>query len=294
MALSDEVRKCVAFIGHGDEDVFKSCGTGFLLGYESSRYFVTAGHIARSLGDGPYSIRLNRKDGTSDTLSIDPLSTDHPTWFRWYFPNDPNVDLAVTPFDFSLWSSGYDVKFLPASDMVLSDARRVEEEIGPGDLCHAIGLFHLVQGKKRNVPVVHTGHIAMNCGEELISVQNWRGGNEPVFVNAYLVELNNLEGLSGAPVFVRSEFRMTGLEFSVGQRDVTLTDARLHLLGVWQGSWTVAARNGKLPVGIGVVTPASDLLNLLQQQDVVDSRANFNARIAANDAADLNGKANGS
>ncbi|HEX3677584.1 MAG TPA: hypothetical protein VHU79_09375, partial [Sphingomicrobium sp.] len=68
MALAEDIRRCVVFIGHGDEDHFRSCGTAFLLGYKGSLYLITARHVAQALGDDPFAFRINKTDGTSDTF----------------------------------------------------------------------------------------------------------------------------------------------------------------------------------------------------------------------------------
>jgi len=287
MAIADDVRKCVLFIGHGDEGNFKSCGTAFLLGYKGTTYLVTARHVALALGDDPFSFRLNLRNGLSDTIHHDPLGNKH-EWFRWHVPHDPTVDLAVKPFNFAFGSLGYEIKALKGSDWILDDVKRAEEHIGPGDLCYAIGLFHLVQGTRRNVPIVHTGRIAMNSGEELVPVEDWTGQKETVDVNGYLVELTNLEGLSGAPVLVRGEFHVDEFYTHSGeQRGVSVTDTRLHLLGVWQGSWNHSIHDGRRPLAIGVVVPASELLKLLEQDDVAAARAAFDAALALREAASL-------
>jgi len=287
VALTDDIRKSVIFIGHGDEDHFKSCGTGFFISYDSCPYLVTARHVAQDLGDDPYSFRINKKDRTSDTFQHDPLDNAH-DWFRWFFPSDPTVDVAVIPFSFALKDT--DVLSLRGDRWILDEARQTEEVIGVGDLCHAVGLFKIVQGARRNVPLVHTGRLALVAGEDLIPVEDWNDRSKTVMVRGHLVELTNLEGLSGAPVFVRGELQIGEVPPPIGPRGITVTDSRAFLLGVWQGSWNHQIHDGRRPLAMGVVVPASDLLALLLQDDVVAAREVHKQRVAQHNAASLDAK----
>jgi hypothetical protein len=75
MRIRDDLRKCVVFFGHADETPGKggiNCiGTGFLVAYEEAGYLVTAKHLADQLGDDPFLLRLNTKDGKSQNLPAD-------------------------------------------------------------------------------------------------------------------------------------------------------------------------------------------------------------------------------
>jgi hypothetical protein len=86
-------------------------------------------------------------------------------------------------------------------------------------------------------------------------------------VPGFLIEAQTLEGLSGAPVFVRWTTRVTvGGDSFMAYAD----DGRL--LGVWCGSWDRLAgktigegleKDMTVPVGMGVVTPAPYLVEIL-------------------------------
>ena len=292
MAVADDIRKCVFFIGHGDEEHFKSCGTAFMLEHDGSAYLVTARHVVtQALRNDPFSIRINRTDGTSDTFQHDPL-TGNPPWFKWYFPEDPTVDLAAIPFNVPARTMGLDMKALKGSAWVLDQVRFLEEGIGLGDTCHAVGLFRVMQGTRRNVPVIHTGNIALVAGEERIDVKDWNHDDKRrrLLINAHLVEMANLDGLSGAPVFVRGSLQINDM----GGHDVIVTDTHMHLLGVWHGSWDQempsAAYGERIPVGMGIVVPASDLLALLNQTDVVQDRNRFLHEVALQQLPSLDAK----
>ena len=72
MAIAEDARKSVVFIGHGEDENFVSVGTGFFIQHKSAIYIVTARHIVEGLGNDPYAFRFNKSDGGSTTLS--------PTW----------------------------------------------------------------------------------------------------------------------------------------------------------------------------------------------------------------------
>lgn len=276
MRLADDVRQSVVFIGHGSKTEFKSCGTAFLMRHHGTgaEYLVTARHIAEGLDDDPFSIRINRKDGAV-TIRHDPALENGDGKFSWIAHTDPAVDLAVMPFNIDLKSAGCDHLFL-MSEMAISEEWRLRENIGCGQFCYAVGLFARHQGRMRNLPVVHTGHIAlMPSADEPVLVKS-RDRRELETV-AYLVELSNLSGLSGAPVFVRPDLEIGNITCRDNMlRDALIPQASLFLLGIWQGSWEEPDESGgRVPVGMGVVTPAERLIEILESDAAVQAREHW-------------------
>lgn len=279
MRLADDVRKAVIYIGHGDGDAFRSCGTAFLIHHDQAAYLVTAQHVAHGVGNDPYEIRFNRIDGEAVTITVDPTE-DTQGWFPWFTHEDATVDLAIMPFNIDLKAPRFDYLYI-TSDMALTDEWTRREDMGVGMFCYAVGLFRLVQGRKRNLPVVHTGHVAlMPSADERIPTEDWRQRGETIEVEGYLVEITNLEGLSGAPVFIRPEMEIREVPFDDGmKRDAQLPQASLFLLGVWTGSWTGPPEPGldrspktRVPVGMGIVVPAARLIELLEAPEVIAHR----------------------
>lgn len=91
MRFGDQIRACVVFFGYPDDRAGKGgidcIGTGFLLKYGDVGYLVTVKHLALDLGDDPFLIRVNRKDGTAENLYANSANwTHHP---------DPTVDVSV-------------------------------------------------------------------------------------------------------------------------------------------------------------------------------------------------------
>jgi hypothetical protein len=289
MRVADDVQKSVVFIGHGESEEFVTCGTGFFMEYDQTGYLVTAQHIALQLGNDPFALRLNEiEDGKAGTIQIDPAE-DVAALFPWISHSDPTVDLAVFPMPFALRQSGFDCLFL-AKNMMLTQQWAESESVGIGNFCYAAGLFSLHAGKKRILPVLHTGHIAMMPSkDELVPAKDWTKQTGLVEIEAYLVELTNLEGLSGAPVFVRPEVDFTGIPFDDGRtRDTALPQATLFLMGDWQGSWTApidhTRSTTRVPVGMGIVVPAEKLIELFESAACKEAREKWLAAIDARNA----------
>lgn len=285
--LNEDLRKTVVFFGFEDSTPGKggiACvGTGFLLKYDNGGYLVTAKHLAHNLGDDPFLVRLNKKDGTSENIPADSV--------RWYGHPDPGVDVAVTPFNLKS-EAPYDAVYMP-DEMLVTDALKHAagvKVLGIGDLTYVIGLFRLMSGEKRNLPMVHSGCIAMMPEDERIPIRDWRDKSKRIFVEGYLVEAHALDGLSGSPVLVRPT-----VDVDVSPRNVLLDPrnakasefravaptARVFLLGLWSGSWdapadeVVSVQTGKgarVSVGVGVVVAASKIKETLDIPELVKAR----------------------
>lgn len=289
MRIRDDLRKCVVFIGFPESNNgFTAIGTGFLVAYEGSMYLVTNQHITVKLEDIPFAIRVNRRDGGSDNILVDPLVHG----IKWYQDQAENIDLAVLPFNYDLWTHGSDVKLL-SQEFFADIGKLPENQFGVGDQCYVVGLFRLMAGKTRNLPMVHSGNIALMPGQEKIPVNDWMSQGYPPRtreVDGYLVEVTSLEGLSGSPVFVRPAHDWNGPGTPDGGSVPTrLARDDVLLLGIWQGSWDARAddvmavergRDVRVPVGIGIVVPANKLVDLLDIEDLRGQRAANNLRIS--------------
>jgi len=295
MRIPDNIRRCVVFLGYSDgKGGFTAAGTGFFVRHKKHGYLITAQHIARAIGDDPFAIRVNKHDGNSDNILIDPLEDK----FRWFTTtDDPNVDLAIAPFDYDLSRMGCNNLFFPTEHFAVK-AKREEWNIGVGDVCYAIGLFRLFAGTARNLPVVHTGNIALMPEDELIPVQDWlanKGSGKMRHVAAYLLEMQNLKGLSGSPVFVRASVDFEGSPAFIGR----MLNRDLLMIGLWQSSWdappgeVMAIEHGesvRIPAGMGVVVPADKILALLDIEELEDLRQRADAAQEHHSAAAIDGQ----
>ena len=316
MRIADDLRKATVFLG---EEVADDLGhsaidpraTGFFLVWQSDSgrpidgmagecsgiYLVTARHVAVPLGSH-FAIRLNKKGGGSDIELIENA--------RWTFHPDETVDVAVLHCGYPDWADCIPIPGRLLSKPSIGQTMGASEvdllindpNLGIGDITYVVGLFHLLHGKKVNLPVVHTGHIALLPEDERIPVQN------PITrkrqdVEGYLVEAHGVSGLSGAPVFARTSAPVTAPYRYEGPPLLNVTKypeyptpGRIHtstvLLGLWQASWDgeptetlVDGRelNGRrVPLGMGIVVPASKIAETLNQPELVTARQTEHVR----------------
>jgi len=280
MQLSEDVKRTVVFVGLGSGSLFDPSGTAFFVEYDSARYLVTCRHVASAFGRSPFFIRMNRHDGTAVTVSYDPNEDGaaHP----WFHHEDPTIDLSAMPANKDFGADGINVLFLH------SDFLTAEEATGIGDICYAVGLFTRFSGRGKNIPIVHTGHLASLGDGERVAVRD-RKTNKITEHEVYLAALASLPGLSGAPVFTRSSTTVDFgalLQGSGGKPKFTLVHDEPRLLGVWMGSWEGVddqdPRQARVvPVGMGLVVPVQRLVELLNSTPVKEERAEFKRQVEA-------------
>jgi hypothetical protein len=293
MRIDPDIRRCVAFIGFAAEEKdghILPVGTCFFIVYDGVQYMVTAQHVASAIGDAPFAVRMNRKDGASNTFLVDPLEHD----LHWHTKD--GVDVAIIEFspNEELYND-LDLLVLPLPTMTVEEAEDLDVEVG--DLTFTIGLFRLLKGLKRNLPIVHFGHMALLASDEPVPVQDWLSppkSGKTRNIKAHLVEQQSLQGLSGAPVFVRPVARcalVSDEPNNVGYLGLVPT-RRSMLLGVWQGAWDAppseilaTGRDMRVPVGMGVVVPISSLVNVLEMPKAKETRGSLKKRWAENSVA---------
>lgn len=289
MRIDDSLLSAVVFIGYPTDNAEKGgidcIGTAFLLRYEGFQYLVTVRHLAEFVGGDPFLLRVNRASGAQN------VSIDNATW---HYDVDPTVDAAVLPLDGLINEAEYDVRFIDNEKEVWWANKAWKYGVGIGDFCYTIGLFRVLSGRMRNLPVVHFGTLARRFYEpevEPIPVRDWRDptGTKTLFADAYLVESQSLSGLSGAPVFVRASNHHVRDESIKANPDLhphELGEAavmwHLHLIGIWQGAWdappseVLGIERGqgiRVPVGMGVVVPIDAVHRILAQDELVTRRA---------------------
>jgi hypothetical protein len=301
MRVPEDLRRTVAFLGFprkkkGSAGI-ECIGTAFFIVYKGDAYVVTVKHVAQSIGDAPFLLRLNRVDGGSDNVNVDLDMGDGPQ-ITWYgHPTDETVDLAVSAFPYDLQEMGFDAKAIP--EVMLADSGKLTSEfVGIGDVTYTVGLFRLLAGETRNLQVVHSGSIALLPSDERVPVQDWdqpqSGGSK--YVEAFLVESQSLEGLSGSPVFVRPTVLLGGLQTGGREHTARMGRIDLLLLGVWQGAWDAKpdevlavgrGREMRVPVGMGVVVPATKLIEVLEHPKLQEHRAELQRRREEDGVASL-------
>ncbi len=265
MIVPDDVRKCVAFLGYQSTSGYRAAGTAFLVSRKPSgtdalcNYVITAKHVIEAIRkysvDEKVVIRLNEKGAGYIAYLI-----NCDAW--WGHPSDKSVDVAITGFG---WLPTLDHLSYPierfATERIVTD-----RQIGVGQDLFLAGLFVNHYGNDRNIPIIRVGNIAAMPEERVSS----RLGD----IEAYLIEARSIGGLSGSPVFV-----MMG-NATADQPRINRNASEIYLLGLMHGHFlardfgvdctaddtTAAAMN----MGIAIVVPAKQILEVLDQQKVID------------------------
>ncbi len=224
------VRDGVVFIGNETNGQFVPVGTGFLINVmigENYRviFVVTAAHVISKISGNTVYVRLNRKSG--DAASV-PIKEDK--IIGW-----AENDVAIIPI--ALGSDVYEFRSLNIDEDQIAKAKEIFEGISYGDEVYAIGLYTSHYGLTRNIPVVRTGHVALLPGGEPVKGP---GGN---YVEAYLIELRTIAGLSGSPVYLNPP-RVT-----VKDKKIQFLDGDFYLpIGVLIGYHVVESKEDQVVV----------------------------------------------
>lgn len=275
MRMSENALKNVVFFGVPSAEPGKDHdygGTGFLVGYSDGPgyfgYLVTARHVAKALekySDTGFVIRANTMDGASIPLPIEHVD--------WAYPKDDRIDLAATPFSIG---DEFDQIYFGLKEGILDFSH--QHAVQCGDRVCITGLFRLYAGTKRNVAIVHTGHVAALADpKERVPLRD-RTTGEIVEAEVYLVEAQTLDGLSGSPVYIEELVNLGGYSDlpEPGQKNrKPMAIGRAFLMGLYVGSWDgepgtiLAADRGykgsvRVPVGMGLVVSAAEILKLIE------------------------------
>ena len=191
---------------------------------------------------------------------------------NWLFhPSDDSIDVAVSHF----LRTDEDILSIP-SEMFIDRAGMKDKEIGEGDEVFMVGLFSIAPGSQRNSPLVRHGNIAMLPNEQVQVDGKFR--------DAYLIEARSIGGISGSPVLVRRTVSIP-VAGEISKPPVMLHGlaGEFHLLGMVYGHWDIREseldspgiiqdRQRGVNLGIGTVTPASKILEVLNQPFLADQR----------------------
>jgi hypothetical protein len=232
-------------------------------------YLVTAAHViqeARALSK-PLLARVNVDDKWKDKE----IPAD--AWLEHL-----SSDVAVADARPVLRNGWDQVDAIPR-ELLVDDATAAKFDIGEGDEVFMPGLFTSVPGETRDEPIVRFGHIALGLQESL-ALEMPSGRSKTA---GYLIEARSWGGHSGSPVFV---------SFMGAQGFAPEREGMASLLGLIHGHYELEAKvkfNDKptekvvAPVnaGIAVVMPAQAIIDLLEEDEFVNSRDEERQRIEA-------------
>jgi hypothetical protein len=290
MWLGPSVLNTVVFLGFRDPSRpggIDCMGSAFLLRHDTAGFLVTARHVAENFGNDPFVVRVN-KGGKAFLLDCDQVN--------WFYHHDNSVDLAIVQMDLPA-GEGFDAEYL-SKHMLLTPERIADYGVDAADTCYTVGLFKYFYGDQKNLPLVHSGNLALMTpiGEKIKTGK--RGGGISM-EELYLIETHALDGISGSPVFVRSAFavdqllKRRGAGYSEGwNATLLLLERQVHVLGLFVGTWflppdhtlaaNISARTSDLvSVGLGTVVPAYKILELLMRDDVKNVSSKASVREAS-------------
>lgn len=275
MRVPDHVKDSVGFLGYSDfNDEYKLAGTAFFFSLKDDDeetddkyafpYIITARHVIEGIQQHGSAervyLRTNTKDGGHAFIVSEVAD--------WYFdPDDHVIDVAVLPIFNPQLIETFSVHWIQ-SDIAVTDLMIEMEGLGVGDDTFITGLFVNHYGKQRNIPIVRVGTIAAMPGEKVATA---RGD-----MDAYLVEVRSIGGISGSPVFSSlGPVRANLFEQYVGYR--------FNFLGLVHGHWDLVDsdndassrfidRKERINQGIAIVVPASKIVQVLNQPELVKMR----------------------
>jgi len=276
MAVTPYMLNTAAFVGvrvaHGD---FIPTGTCFLISVFEKHtlltfvYVVTCRHLADRNG---VCLRIGRRDKLPKI--IDMPADD------WYFPENRRIDLAVAPFDMTLWEEDGELAIAPVGypGAVWGDPATAKNYfLCPGADLAIPSLFVPHPGERANIPIMRLATIAAMPGEPLRFAS-------PAH-SSYLIESRSLGGSSGSPVFVNLRPYDAAVPYVKIDEDGA-AQVQLLLLGMLTGAHSgdyaddfatpdqiAATADSQFNAGISVVTPISVVMDFILGGPMADDRA---------------------
>lgn len=292
MRVPDHVLNSIAFLGFnevpGISNTAKFAGSGSIVGVELDDilffYLVTADHVAKELNNYEESfVRINDIEGDGYVSRLGRKGFESSSFDPWHrHPTDPSADVAIQTFippaagqnD----SSKRSVAYIPETIFV-KEEQFTKKGLGIGDEVFVSGLFHFSRGEQSNSPILRVGNIAMVPKEKVL------GGRDYGLMDAVLVDVQSIGGLSGSPVFVRPTVNVAkGSRGKVRRATVAkASSADYYLLGIIHGHWEENSANqnqmqrangqpNALSNGISIATPARKILETLYQPCLLEQR----------------------
>ena len=275
MQIPPELKNNVVFLGVMEGEDYRPKATGFVVGsrmkYGDVLQLVTAAHVVvglRNKGHKEVYLRTNLPD-----LEAQPISLLD----NWYFHPDTErdpTDVAVCPISFRGFKDGEVLVLDP--EAFVTPENIASREWGVGDEIVVVGLFRNHYGQRKNIPLVRIGSLSALPDEQ---VKTKCG-----FIEAYLVELHSIGGLSGSPVYIHHP------PFRIGKDGTpqVITGLRLNLLGLMHGHFDIPNlkedsvveddEGGSINTGVGVVVPAHKILETINHPDLKARREALDAR----------------
>lgn len=241
-------------------------GSGFIVGltqegatpWRGWKFLATAHHVVAGRTD--IIVRFNSSDGSRLIC--------HPVKLVWS-GGAPNVIVsAKKEVDLALIS----IPDVPGTDPTIFDIGLISDdaayrslEIREGTAVYTLGYLFGYSGHKQNYPVTKFGRVALLTEEAWYRSPAPRNYDE----QAYVVELQNVPGLSGAPVMLESPQFRVGASGNFEYRRVPP-----HVVGVIKGALGSPLGGSQ---GVAAIEPAKHLKAILRR--IADDLKNAGERV---------------
>lgn len=251
-------------------------GTGFIVNVPSRienvyfEYVVTASHVVASGRET--SVRIRKRDGGSKDVPV----------HEWI--HHPGADVAAAPFR---GDGEMHLLNVPVTSLCWPDSERLHPDLG--DRIYFLGLLAVPGARalaERNVPMVRSGTIGAMYQDDIPF--EWPDGSIRNF-QAHLIDCRSYGGFSGSPCFFQRDDQFTGVREGEPTRGVVT-----FLLGLISGHFDLfssarlrgdIAEEGaiRVPVntGVGIVTPAEKIAEVLTMEEFKDERDRIERERAA-------------
>lgn len=285
MPLNDTFPQAVTFVvgWRTDEDtgaqIKSAIGTAFFVSMLSTTgdhgwiYVVTAAHVVEF--EKETWLRVRTKDGGLVLFPV-PQWTHHPT-----------ADVAVAHLNIP---NEVDAKWVPTDNFL---------DLSPsipalGDQVYFVGLLAIAESMvQENIPMVRSGTLG-RMYQERVPLKH--GDGRVSFHQAHLIDCRSYAGFSGSPCF--AEFKVP---MRPGQAGVFIGGMsavpEIRCIGLISGHWDdlakaqvsvdfaddPLAKGIRVPVntGVGIVTPIERVRECLMDEDLVKTRLQTDAVLAA-------------
>jgi len=279
LSISDQWRKLAIFVCSEDRrGNLIPIGTAFLVAWDLDigghlTYAITNRHTIEKPGRKNIYLRINTQKGAPEDILIPPA--------RWR--RHPKDDIAAAIVQLS--DNRYETFSLPFDALMSDEVRPAEgagkhlyvSDIGVGDEVFYAGLFYPHTGKKRILPVLRFGHIALLASEsEPVPIEWDMAGSKKVKleVPAYLIEARSWRGFSGSPVAMYDSFSDRMRKFMANERSREM--GAIGVIGIVSHFWDyppVDQPNQDGPhAGMVAVSPASHIRELLTMRVFAEER----------------------
>jgi hypothetical protein len=286
--ISEDTRKCVAFLGARRKGKFVPLATVFFVSYTQGQHqfnhIVTAEHVVSGIltkGEEMW-MRANVVGGDTAEIPIPP----HAFFFHPNADNEP-TDVAVAPIGtgYVNQTSGETIQLdvrafaLNGENSFAPTEEFKEKHMGLGKEIVTVGLFRSHYGHNRNIPVIRVGNIAAKPEEPVFT--KYTG-----YIDAYLVEARSIAGLSGSPVFAIIDSSLYFSSVLAARKE--LEGQKVALVGLMHGHFDVKNLNedvitedgsASVHTGMGVVVPTKKIIETLEHPDLIKARKDLVASL---------------